>query len=71
MDYIINCLKFLANEFRSHAGGKRTIQIFVTTHQPYFVDALSPDEVWLLEKGQDGIFYGKKGFRSRYSKKFS
>ncbi|MEO6319501.1 MAG: ATPase, partial [Polaromonas sp.] len=29
-------------------------QIFVTTHQPYFVDALSPDEVWILEKGDDG-----------------
>lgn len=26
----------------------------MTTHQPYFVDALSPDEVWILEKGGDG-----------------
>ena len=29
-------------------------QIFVTTHQPYFVDALSPAEVWILDKGKDG-----------------
>jgi hypothetical protein len=27
----------------------------VTTHQPYFVDALSPDETWVLEKGRDGF----------------
>jgi hypothetical protein len=27
----------------------------VTTHQPYLVDALSPEEVWILEKGADGF----------------
>jgi hypothetical protein len=27
----------------------------VTTHQPYFVDALAPDEVWILEKGTGGF----------------
>jgi predicted ATPase len=48
-------LDSLASEFRSHATGKKNApQIFVTTHQPYFVDALSPKEVWLLEKGRDG-----------------
>ena len=26
----------------------------MTTHQPYFVDALTPQEVWILEKGKDG-----------------
>ena len=30
-------------------------QVFVTTHQPYFVDALMPEEVWILEKGEDGF----------------
>lgn len=25
------------------------------THQPYFVDALAPDETWILEKGPDGF----------------
>lgn len=30
-------------------------QVFITTHQPYFVDALSPEEVWVLEKGEDGF----------------
>lgn len=48
-------LETLAHEFRAHANGKKNSpQIFVTTHQPYFVDALSPDEVWILEKGEDG-----------------
>lgn len=48
-------LETLATEFRAHATGKKNApQIFVTTHQPYFVDALSPDEVWMLEKGVDG-----------------
>lgn len=49
-------LESLALEFRTHATGKKNApQIFVTTHQPYFVDALSPEEVWILEKGQDGF----------------
>ena len=46
----------LAREFREHATGKRKgSQIFVTTHQPYFVDALTPEEVWILEKTKDGF----------------
>ncbi len=49
-------LEALAQEFRTHATGKKNEpQIFVTTHQPYFVDALSPEEVWILEKGSDGF----------------
>lgn len=46
----------LVSGFREHATGKKGgSQIFVTTHQPYFVDALQPDEVWILEKGTDGF----------------
>ena len=49
-------LKILADEFRSHATGRKNApQIFVTTHQPYFVDALSPNETWILEKNNDGF----------------
>lgn len=48
-------LETLAQEFRNHATGKKGgSQVFVTTHQPYFVDSLKPDEVWILEKGDDG-----------------
>ena len=49
-------LETLASEFRRHANDKkRGSQIFITTHQPYFVDALKPEEVWVLEKGADGF----------------
>ncbi|MCI4431752.1 MAG: AAA family ATPase [Burkholderiales bacterium] len=49
-------LDSLARELRSHATGKKNApQVFVTTHQPHFVDALSPREVWILEKGADGF----------------
>ena len=49
-------LETLASEFREHATGKKgASQIFITTHQPYFVDALKPDEVWILEKSQNGF----------------
>jgi len=49
-------LETLAHEFRDHATGRKGgSQIFITTHQPYFVDALLPEEVWILEKGADGF----------------
>ena len=49
-------LEVLADEFRTHAGRRRNApQIFVTTHQPYFVDALTPDETWVLEKEPNGF----------------
>lgn len=49
-------LETLAAEFRKHAKeSKGGSQVFITTHQPYFVDALDPEEVWILEKGDDGF----------------
>ena len=52
-------LEILANEFREHStgikGGSGGSQLFVTTHQPYFVDALKPEEVWILEKDNNGF----------------
>ena len=48
-------LETLANEFREHASAPGGSQVFITTHQPYFVNALEPDEVWILEKGDDGF----------------
>jgi predicted ATPase len=48
-------LESLAKEFRDHATGRKGgSQIFLTTHQPYLVDALEPSEVWILEKGSEG-----------------
>ena len=49
-------LETLAHEFREHANRRdNSSQIFITTHQPYLVDALDPKEVWILEKGADGF----------------
>ncbi len=49
-------LESLVAEFRAHATNKKqSSQVFVTTHQPYLVDALKPEEVWILEKGTDGF----------------
>jgi predicted ATPase len=49
-------LETLAREFREHATGRKGgSQVFITTHQPYFVDALTPEELWVLEKGEDGF----------------
>ena len=49
-------LETLAGEFREHATGRKGgSQVFITTHQPYFVNALDPKEVWILEKGNDGF----------------
>ena len=49
-------LETLAQQFREHVNNeKNKSQIFITTHQPYFVDALEPKEVWILEKGADGF----------------
>ena len=48
-------LETLASELREHANGSKGSQVFVTTHQPYFVDALRPEEVWILEKGENGF----------------
>jgi predicted ATPase len=49
-------LETLTHEFREHATGRKGgSQIFLTTHQPYLVDALYPEEVWILEKDQNGF----------------
>lgn len=49
-------LEVLLAEVRSHAIGENDAsQIFMTTHQPYLIDALKPEETWILEKGADGF----------------
>lgn len=49
-------LTVLVKELREQTQRKKNPpQIFITTHQPYFVDALQPEEVWILNKGRDGF----------------
>jgi predicted ATPase len=47
-------LTILAEELKSFASLGKGPQVLVTTHSPYFVDALAPCEVWILHKGSDG-----------------
>lgn len=47
-------LTALAQEFKAYAAQSRGPQLLVTTHAPNFVDALTPQEVWILDKGADG-----------------
>ncbi|MCV6589334.1 MAG: AAA family ATPase [Marinobacterium sp.] len=48
-------LDSLVDEFRANASGRKgDSQLFVTTHQPYLVDSLDPEEVWILEKQESG-----------------
>jgi len=44
----------LATEMRKRANAKGGPQILVTTHANYFVDALKPEEVFVLYKGKNG-----------------
>lgn len=47
-------LELLANELQALAMRARGPQVLVTTHSPNFVDALTPSEVWILDKQSDG-----------------
>ncbi|MCC6216421.1 MAG: AAA family ATPase [Polyangiaceae bacterium] len=45
----------LARQLVEHSRRQGGVtQILVTTHSPYFVDALTPEQVWILRKGVRG-----------------
>ena len=48
-------LSDLAIQMKSSIKGTYSKQLFITTHSPFFVNALSPEEVWVLEKKEDGF----------------
>ena len=48
-------LEVFVHEIRDHLERRSGSQFFITTHQPYLVDALSPEEVWILERHDDGF----------------
>lgn len=45
----------LALEMAKSVGTGYSKQLFVTTHSPFFVNALPPEQVWVLDKGEDGF----------------
>jgi len=51
----VELVESLARQFVAHAALKRRrTQILVTTHSPYFVDALTPEQVWIIRKSSTG-----------------
>jgi len=52
----VHLIEQLARQLDEHASRKKAkTQVLVTTHSPYFVDALKPEQVWFVEKGEDGF----------------
>lgn len=51
----VRLVERLAQEFSERAASSSpSTQILVTTHSPYFVDSLQPDQVWLIRKDERG-----------------
>lgn len=51
----VRLVERLASQFAERANDDvLATQMLVTTHSPYFVDALQPAQVWLVRKGADG-----------------
>ncbi len=50
----------LAREMTRSVGSGFSKQLFVTTHSPFFVNALPPEDVWVLDKGDDGFSTAKR-----------
>lgn len=53
-------LSDLAEQMKKNVGTGFNKQLFVTTHSPFFVNSLSPDDVWVLKKEEDGFSVAKR-----------
>ncbi len=50
----------LAEEMKKNVGKGFSKQLFITTHSPFFVNALLPEDVWVLTKGPDSFTTAKR-----------
>lgn len=64
-------LASLAEEMKKNVGKGFSKQLFITTHSPFFVNALKPDEVWVLEKGEDGYSVAKRASEYEFVQELS
>ena len=55
-------------EMRKNVGTGFSKQLFVTTHSPFFVNSLPPEDVWVLEKGEDGFSTAKRASDYKFVK---
>jgi predicted ATPase len=58
----------LAKELLKDVGTNFKKQLFITTHSPFFVNALKPEDVWVLEKGDDGFSKVKRASEYEFVK---
>jgi predicted ATPase len=58
----------LAEKFRSVSAHS---QVFIATHSPYFVDALRPEELWILYRDADGFARARRATDMRGIKEFT
>ena len=64
-------LNDLAREMAESVNGSTKKQLFVTTHSPFFVNALNPQDVWVLHKGTDGFSTAKRASEYPFVKELS
>lgn len=64
-------LKMLADEMAKSVGTGYSKQLFVTTHSPFFVNAMNPEDVWVLTKGDDGFSTIKRASEYQFVKELS
>lgn len=57
----------LAEECRAASGGS---QLMVTTHSPFFVNALQPEDVWVLYRSEDGYTQARRASSMQGIKEF-
>ena len=64
-------LSDLAREMIESVNGTNRKQLFVTTHSPFFVNALNPQDVWVLRKDEDGFSSAKRASEYPFVKELS
>lgn len=61
----------LAEEMKQNVGTGFSKQLFVTTHSPFFVNSLGPDDVWILTKESDGYSVIKRASEYAFVKELA
>ena len=56
---------------RKNVGNGFSKQLFVTTHSPFFVNSLAPDDVWVLKKEDDGFSNAKRASDYKFVKELT
>lgn len=61
----------LAHEMRKNVGSGFSKQLFITTHSPFFVNALSAEDVWVLQKEDNGFSVAKRASEYEFVKELT